>query len=454
MFHRLRWRLLLSFALVIGVALGATGLFVSRAASSEIEGLQDRTEDQRSQLLITVLATHYDQRQGWRGVQNVLDRVGEIYNQRIVVVSGNGIVVADSRRSIVGRLMRQRGESEHRLPVIGPGGTAYTMLINPNPLPGESVAPAAESDLPSINRFLIWSGLLTAALAIILTFFLSRRSLAPVESLSRAARALARGDFSQRVEVKTRDEVGELARTFNTMAEELARTEEVRHGLVADVAHELRTPVSNIRGYLEAIKDGLLQADASTLDSMHEEAVLLARLIDDLQELALAESGQLALYTQPCDMADLVRKAIVAVGPQALAKAVQVEQQVPDSMPIEADPERISQVLRNLLVNSTNYTPPGGRIRVWAEVVADEARVNVEDTGAGIPPEELPYVFERFYRVDKSRSRATGGVGLGLTVARRLVEAHGGKIMALSQEGEGSTFTFTIPTRPATNQGG
>ena len=282
-------------------------------------------------------------------------------------------------------------------------------------------------------------------MAIVLTFFLSRRILAPVESLSRAAGALASGDFSRRVPVQSRDEVGALAQTFNTMAEELARTEEIRRSLVADVAHELRTPVSNIRGYLEAIQDGLVKTDQGTLDSMHEEVLILTRLIEDLQELALADSGQLHLDIQPCDMSDLVRRAVTALQNRAEAKGIEVDADVPGPAPIQADPERIGQILRNLLANAANYTPAGGSIRVGVVRTEDGTVVNVEDTGKGISQEELPYVFERFYGVDKSRSRATGGVGLGLTNAKRLVEAHGGNITVRSRLGAGTTFTFTLP---------
>ena len=419
-----------------------------------MERFQDRTETQQSERLKTMLAREYAQSQGWQEGQNMLEQVGELYFQRVVVVNHSGQVVADSRRTLLGRLMSGPVESERRLLVSGPGEDPGTMFINPQPLPGEPASPQPEGNLPTINTFLIWGGILAAGVAVILTFFLSRRILASVESLSSAARDLARGDFSRRVAVRSRDEVGELVRTFNTMAEEMARTEEIRRSLVADVAHELRTPLSNIRGFLEAIRDGLVSADAATLDSIHEEALLLTRLIDDLQDLALAESGQLALHIQTCDLVDLARKAVAALQPQAEAKGIRISMEAPDGAPAQADPERLGQVLRNLLANAANYAPARGNIRIEVsrgdgEVEVSrgdgEVEVSVEDTGTGIPEEEVPYVFERFYRVDKSRSRATGGVGLGLTIARRLVEAHGGRITVQSQVGEGSTFTFTLP---------
>ena len=445
MFYSLRWRLLFSFVLVSAVSVGMAAFFVSRAASSEIQQFQERTETQRQERLNAMLSKEYAQSQGWTQVQLMLEQVGELYSERVIVVNRAGLVVADSRRSAVGWPMEGPVKSDRKLVVVGPRGNVGTMLINPDPVPGEPAVLLPESNLPSINRFLVWSGLLAAGLAIVLTFFLSRRILAPVESLSRAARALARGDFSSRVAVRSRDEVGELARSFNTMADDLSRTEEIRRNLVADIAHELRTPLSNIRGYLEAVRDGVLNADEDTLDSMHEEVLLLTRLIEDLQELALAESGQMTLHLQGCDLSDLIKKAVTGVQPRAESKGIRIGVDDIEATQILADPGRIGQVLRNLLTNATNYTPAGGSIGVSVNRKGSEIEVSVEDTGPGIAEEELTYVFERFYRVDKSRSRATGGVGLGLTIAKRLVEAHGGRVTATSRVGKGSTFSFILP---------
>ena len=424
-------------------------LFVSRAASAEMERFQEQTEALRSERLRAMLAEQYAQSQRWHAAQGMLERIGEIYSQRVVVVNHRGQVVGDSRRTLIGRVILPHMGSELELSVVGPGGTMGTMLVNPDPLPGDTQAPLPEADLPSINRFLVWSGILTVGLAAVLTFLLSRRILAPVEGLSRAAKALARGEFSQRVSVTSRDEVGELSRTFNAMAAELATTEEVRRGLVADVAHELRTPLSNIRGYLEGIRDGVVTANPGTLGSMHEEVLLLTRLIDDLQELALAESGEMNLYLQPCDLADLARRAAAGAQPSTESKGIALTTDIPGEAPVNADPERIGQVLRNLLANAANYTGAGGSIKVVLRRMGAFAQVRVEDTGAGIAETDLPYVFERFYRVDKSRSRSTGGVGLGLTIAKRMVEAHGGRMAVESVVDKGSTFSFTLPLHEA-----
>jgi signal transduction histidine kinase len=339
------------------------------------------------------------------------------------------------------------------IPIVAGQARFGTVVISPQgppPPPGESAAEEASVSAlsSSVNRYLLWGGLLAVAVAALVTFFLSRRILRPVESLAHAARGLSRGDFSQRVDVRSKDEFGELAKTFNSMAEDLERTEQLRRNLVADVAHELRTPLSNIQGHLEAIRDGLLPPEPATFDSIYEEVLLLARLVEDLQELTLAEAGQLTLVRQSADVAEIVRRALAAAQPPAEAKGLTLEAKLPEGQAIaEVAPERIGQVLRNLLSNAITHTSKGGLITVDLKDDGDELHIGVADTGDGIPPEDLPYVFERFYRADPSRVRATGGAGLGLTIARRLVEAHGGTIGVESEVGKGSRFTFTLPKK-------
>jgi signal transduction histidine kinase len=227
------------------------------------------------------------------------------------------------------------------------------------------------------------------------------------------------------------------------------------------VAHELRTPLTNIRGYLEALQDGVVEPERHIIDSLHEEAMLLNHLVDDLQDLSLAEAGHLKLEPQPVALADVVDRAVEAVRPRTEAEGITLQIDLPEDLLLDIDPQRIGQVLRNLLENALAHTPSGGEVAVSAHAACPEpsgalslskgrrgdqwVEVSVRDTGAGIAAEDLPYVFERFYRADKSRSRATGGAGLGLAIARQLVEAHGGRIWVESTEGEGSTFTFALP---------
>lgn len=297
-----------------------------------------------------------------------------------------------------------------------------------------------------ISRFLLWGGLLAVAVALVITFVLSRRILAPVKALTLTARRLGKGDFSQRTQVKDKGELGELAQAFNSMADDLERAERLRRDLVADVAHELRTPLSNIRGHLEAVADGVIAPDAAAIRSLSEEAELLSRLVDDLQELTLAEAGELTLHTQPEDVSELINRVVAATQVSTVAKGVALSVDLPAGLPlVNIDSQRISQVLRNLLDNAVAHTARGGTITVAAGQQDNWLQVTVADTGKGILPEDIPNIFERLYRVDKSRTRAAGGSGLGLTIARQLVEMHGGKIEVDSEPGKGSCFTFTLP---------
>jgi signal transduction histidine kinase len=298
----------------------------------------------------------------------------------------------------------------------------------------------------AISRFLLWGALLAVAIALLFTFFLSRRISAPIKALALTARRLGQGDLSQRVQLKDKGEMGELAQAFNSMASDLERAEKLQRNMVADVAHELRTPLSNIRGYLEAVRDGVVKPDAETIHSLDEEAALLSRLVDDLQELSLAEAGELKLNRQPGDFGEVINKAVAAIRVQAQGKGISVAADLPEGLPpCDIDFQRIGQVLRNLLENAIAHTGNGGSVMVTAEKQDNWVKVSVTDTGEGIPAEELPNIFERFYRVDKSRARTTGGYGLGLTIAKRLVEAHGGKIEVQSELEKGSRFTFTVP---------
>ena len=230
------------------------------------------------------------------------------------------------------------------------------------------------------------------------------------------------------------------------MTDNLAQVEKLRRNMVADVAHELRTPLSNVKGYLEAVGDGVVEPDAATIRSLTEEVNLLSRLVDDLQELALAEAGELKLNRGAVNISDIVERIVNAVRARAQAKGLSLSLAVSEGLPpVNVDAQRIGQVLRNLLDNAVAHTDGGGAIVVSARRGGEWVEVSAADTGEGIPPADLPHIFERFYRVDKSRSRATGGTGLGLTIAKRLVEAHGGKIEVQSELGKGSRFIFTVP---------
>jgi signal transduction histidine kinase len=301
----------------------------------------------------------------------------------------------------------------------------------------------------SLSKTLLIATLLGGAVAIFLASILSARILQPVQALTRAALQMERGHLDQRVTVRTTDELGSLAHAFNAMADSVAHAERLRRTMLGDVAHDLRTPLTNIRGYLEAIQDGVVRLSPPVLRVLQDETLLLTRLVDDLQDLAQAEAGQVALECLPVDVVQTLEQAAAIVAPQAQARGVSINVEAPNALPPAlADAGRVGQVLRNLLQNAITYTPDGGQVTLRARA-SECITVEVADTGAGIPPEHLPSVFERFYRVDPSRSRATGGSGLGLAIVRQLVEQQGGHVSVESIVGAGSTFRFTLPLAQA-----
>lgn len=323
-----------------------------------------------------------------------------------------------------------------------------------NPEVELALAPAQNEFISSVSWGLLAASGLAALVAIGLTLVLSRRVLRPVLALTHAARNMENGDLSQRVRVPARGEIGRLAHAFNAMAEALQRNEDVRRTMVSDIAHELRTPLTNVRGYLEAVQDGVLALDDGIVALLHEETMLLNGLVQDLQELALAEAGKLHFELQPLSLAACIDRTVTMLQPSAQSRCITLVAEVPDDLPLAyADTRRVGQVLRNLISNGIKYTPEAGAVRITSWAQPHAVAVSVSDTGNGIAAEHLPYLFERFYRVDPSRSRNTGGAGLGLAICKQLIETQGGKIEVASTLGKGTTFTFTLPLYRLPGQG-
>jgi two-component system sensor histidine kinase BaeS len=273
---------------------------------------------------------------------------------------------------------------------------------------------------------------------------LARPVVGQVARLADAARRVRGGALDTRVRVSSADELGELEHLFNAMAESLERAAAEKRRIISDVAHELRTPLTNVIGLLEAMRDGLRTPNAETLDSAREEAALLHVLVGELQDVSVAESGAMRFDLEPLDAVEEARRAVAA----CLLSTTGVTVCGPTNRKavlIRADRRRVAQVLRNLLRNAVTYTPADGLVRVEVEHTGVAVVIRVVDTGSGIAAEHMPYVWERFYRVDPSRSRATGGMGLGLAVVRHLVEGMGGRVWAESTPGRGSTFIVALP---------
>lgn len=288
-----------------------------------------------------------------------------------------------------------------------------------------------------------------AAVVIAGALLLSRTVLRPVRALTGAARDLGKGDLERRVPISGRDEIALLGRAFNRMAGSLQAGEERQRRLVSDIAHELRTPLANLRGYLEALRDGVVEPDAELLDSLHEETMLQQRIIDDLQDLALAEAGALTYHRTDVDVRELLEACRTAHRPQAEAAGVALVVAAPEPASVRADADRLRQAIGNLVSNALRATATGGTVTLALVPHGELAIVQVRDTGRGIPAEDLPHLFDRFWRADAARGRATGGSGLGLSIARQIVIDHRGTIDVESTVGVGTTFTIVLSTRDA-----
>jgi signal transduction histidine kinase len=468
MLHSLRYRFMVVMVIVAAIAVGIVGLLSSRGASVAFDHYVTRDAETSLDRFRPLLMEHYEKRGGWNDAQLALDQIAGLTGRQLILFDAHGKTLAaapDDLRQAEVRITpdnkliwRQRQDLDgkvkaRRFDLINPpritlrdaGGTMIGALyLAPIPLR----APAGDRGgfIGSVNRSLLLAASASVLVAAFAAVFLARRIVSPVEALTSAARGMEGGDLSRRVKVDSKDEMGSLASAFNSMADNLMRAERLRRNMVNDIAHELRTPLTNIRCHLETLQDGMATPTPEMIDSLHEEAMLLNGLIDDLQDLALAEAGQLRLDLRPISVANEINLAVAGLRRQAHEYGLTIEVEIPDRLaPAQADPRRIGQALRNLLSNAITHTQAGGTVRVSARDAGADIEFMVRDTGQGIDPEHLPYIFERFYRVDSSRDRATGGAGLGLAIVKQLILAHGGRIRAESAAGQGTTIHFTLP---------
>lgn len=472
----LRFRLILMTVVVSVIAIGAVGFFSSHVTILKFRQYVESDAATGLEATGEVLVEDYSRDGSWEGAQAALERLGRVANKQFILLDSGGKIFATSggslsaaqievapdhavslkwptedERNIGAGKAHASGPVELKLldvPHVDlqssegvPLGTLYLLpLSSPDYVRKQAVFASA------INRSLLWTALAAICFALIVAAALSRRILRPVEALTVAVRRMEAGDLSQRVNDHSQDEIGELTRAFNSMADGLARSEHLRRSMVNDVAHELRTPLTNIRCHLEALQDGLAEASPELINSLYEESMLLNRIVNDLQDLTLAEADQLRLNLQPASIGNEIDLAVSSLRSQASGRGVTLKADVPADLPlVYADSERVGQVLRNLLNNALTHTPAGGAIEIQAKPKCDEIEVTVRDTGEGIEPEHLKNIFERFYRTDQSRERATGGAGLGLAIVKQFVGLQGGRVSATSTVGEGSTFVFTIP---------
>lgn len=332
------------------------------------------------------------------------------------------------------------------IPIQFGNKTVGVLLTN---RPGYQINATGSAFLDRINLQIFWSGLTALGLALLLAVVLSRTLTRPIRELTAATQVVAEGTLGHEVPVRSRDELGQLASSFNRMSADLVRSLNARRQMTADIAHELRTPISIILGHAEAVHDGVLPASPETVEIIREEAGRLERLVDELHTLSMADAGELELNLGPCAPRQLLLDTERVYAHLAAQGQVELEVEAsPDLPEIRVDAERIRGIFANALDNALRYTPPNGRIILSAKLIGDTVEFGVQDSGSGIAPAELDRIFERFHRVEQSRTRGGGGSGLGLAIAKSIVEKHGGTIWAESSVGAGLTIAFRLPVNP------
>ncbi|HML35145.1 sensor histidine kinase [Sporomusa sphaeroides] len=325
---------------------------------------------------------------------------------------------------------------------MSPGGHGQAVMMGTS----------EQNFLTSVHQSLIWVGVALLVAGLAASYALARSITIPLRKVSAAALEIERGNFAQKVPVTSKDEVGSLALIFNRMAETLDNNSKLRQQFLANIAHELRTPLAVIQGHLEGMIDGIIEPNQKQLTSLHEEAVRLSRLIKDLKDLSLAEVRQLSLEVRTVAVNQTIEQALYMLKPLADEKEITIEQSLMQGLPpITADADRICQIFYNLITNAIRYTATGGQVTVSTGLTKleeqDWIKVTVADNGPGINTVDLPYIFDHFYRGDKSRDRKSGGTGLGLAIVKQLAEIHGGKVQVESTVGKGSAFYVLLPAK-------
>ncbi len=375
-----------------------------------------------------------------------LDLIGNLSPNRLILTDAAGRVVADNLELLPGGQPLPVELESYRVPITLQSEPVGWLVVT-SPAVEELAAVLGAT----LRQSLLATSLLAGAVALLLSFGLAQRLTQPIRSLSRAVRALASGDTHEALPVHRRDEIGDLTTTFNEMTTALNRQKYLRRQMVADIAHELRTPLSVMQLDIEGLADGL-QPPAEAAASLRDEIAALTRLVEDLRLLSLAEAGGLHFSLEPLELSPFLRQLSETWTPQAQARQIHLLADLSADLPaVMADEGRLAQVFNNLLSNALRYTPSGRKITLAARIEAEEVQVRVADSGPGIPAEDLPFVFERFYRAGSSRSRDTGGSGLGLAIAKQWMTLHGGRVWVESEPGQGATFFLTLPLLPQTD---
>ncbi len=438
-------KLSLAFLLVSLIGIALVAFFAGRVSANEFSNFADAQSDS---VLMNQLVNYYEINGSWEN----LDRIGiggaGSNNEQLrpfAVVNTQGEVVLGGLGQRTGNRI-PRGWLNRGLPIEVNGREVGQIIFAEGRGMGMP-SPQRNDFSERVNRAIFLAALGATAVSLAIGVVLARSLTKPLQEITKATQAVAQGDLAQQVPVRTDDELGKLATSFNQMSADLAKSRDLRRQMTADIAHDLRTPLSLILGHAEALSDGVLPPTPETFDVIHDEARRLNRLVEDLRLLSLAEAGELTLATRSVQPQSLLERAVVAHSPAAQQKQVELLLgDAPDDLPdVVADPDRMAQVLDNLVANALRYTPENGRIQLSAQQNHTVIQLKVQDSGPGMDGTELAHVFDRFYRGDKSRQRHAGGSGLGLAIAKSIVVAHNGRIWAESAPGQGATFIIELP---------
>jgi signal transduction histidine kinase len=439
-------KLVLGFTLVSLVGIALVAIMAAQFTGNQF---REFFENQNREALIADLGDYYRLNGSWRGIERI--SINPSFTQKyafgFVVIDTQGkVILRHPNTSPFARMFNRELRAESGMPIIVDGnvvGTYHNVggrFDNRPPL------------LAQITRLyisLIYASLGAVLASVFLGVLLARSLTRPLRELTEATEKVAKGDLEQQVPIRSKDELGELAASFNQMSSDLAQSRDLRRQMTADIAHELRTPLTVVLGHTEALSEGQLPPDAETFEIIYDETIRLNRLVEDLRTLSLSDAGELHLNRHRTSPGDLLERAAAARKSEAKAKDITLQIESAVELPaVNVDPDRMTQVLVNLLDNALRYTPAGGSISLSAQRIQEGVAIIVKDTGPGIPPEDLSHLFERFYRGDKSRQREEGGTGLGLAIAKSLVESQGGQIRVESQLGEGATFIIELPAQP------
>ena len=437
-------KLTLAFCLISLVGVVLVAFFANQIAQQGVSNLTSQFEKEQ---IAATLGEAYAAQNRWPVGGH---RSGNGGPRGYAVVDLRGVVVIPGIGFQMGQQLPPDLLARDGVPILADGapvGTAVFVDEVRPPFRGPGGRQPENGALQQqIRQAILLAAVGATAVSALMGIFLARSITRPIKEMTTATEAIAQGDLSPQIPIRSEDELGQLATAFNQMSHDLARARDQRRQMTADIAHDLRTPLSLILGHAEALSDGVLPPTPETLNVIYDEAQRLNHLIDDLRTLSLADTGELSINARPVAPATLIERAHTAHQPAAQTKQIALETETAVSLPeVLADPQRIAQVLDNLLGNAIRHTPTNGRIGLAAALVGQQVQFSVSDSGPGIPAEAIPHLFNRFYRADKSRTRQEGGSGLGLAIARSIVGQHNGRIWVESQPGAGTTFYFTLP---------